>query len=290
MKVVMTMVVRDEKDIIYENILFHQACGVDFFIVLDHNSKDGTTQVLKEFESKGILYYMYRDDNYIQQSKWVTMMAQMAKTKYNADWVINNDADEFWFPKDGDIKKAIGFVGKRLNLFAVKRHNFVLLSDNNGYFYERMIYRETDPKNPAGGILSPKVIHRGSKNVIVCEGNHELKNLSNPLLSRILIKLRLLKNNFIPIEIFHFPNRDKMQVYRKIYNQNKRFQNVPEIGDKLLNMSMEEVISDKGVNKYYQRISYDSNRIDREVAEGTLVKDDRLRMFFNYIKQNNNSQ
>lgn len=290
MKVVMTMVVRDEKDIIRENILFHQACGVDFFIVLDHNSKDGTTQILKEFESKGILYYMHRDDSYIQQSKWVTMMARMAKTKYNADWVINNDADEFYFPKDRDIKKAIGFVGKRLNLFAVKRHNFVLLSDNNGYFYENMIYRETDSQNLKGGILHPKVIHRGSKNIIVCEGGHEIKNLTNPLLSRILIKLRLLKYNDIPIEIFHFPNRDKIQVYRKIYQQNKRFKNVPEIGDKLLNMNIEEVNSDKGVDKYYQRLCYDSNRIDSEVAKGTLVKDDRLRKFFSYIKQTNNLQ
>ena len=94
----MTLLVRDEQDILRENIEFHKSQGVDFFIATDNRSTDDTTKILKEYESLGILKYIYEEKDY-NQAPWVTHMARMAYTVYGADWIINNDADEFWWPQ-----------------------------------------------------------------------------------------------------------------------------------------------------------------------------------------------
>lgn len=54
----MTLLVRDEQDIIRENIEFHLSQGVSFFIVTDNLSADGTAAILKEYEEMGgaVLY------------------------------------------------------------------------------------------------------------------------------------------------------------------------------------------------------------------------------------------
>ena len=58
-KLIMTLLVRDEQDIIRENIEFHLSQGVSFFIVTDNLSTDGTAAILKEYEERGscVIYF-----------------------------------------------------------------------------------------------------------------------------------------------------------------------------------------------------------------------------------------
>jgi len=67
MKLVMTLLVRDEEDIIGENIEFHIRQGVDFFLVMDNNSIDNTKNILKKYEESGILKYYYKDDDVLSK-------------------------------------------------------------------------------------------------------------------------------------------------------------------------------------------------------------------------------
>lgn len=46
-KITMTLLVRNEQDIIAENIWFHHALGVDSFIVMDNLSTDATADIVK---------------------------------------------------------------------------------------------------------------------------------------------------------------------------------------------------------------------------------------------------
>lgn len=100
MKLGMTLLVRDEQDILEANLRYHLEKGIDHFIVTDNRSEDATPDILRAHESAGHLTYISEQGDDYSQSRWVTRMARLAATEYDADWVINNDADEFWWPEE----------------------------------------------------------------------------------------------------------------------------------------------------------------------------------------------
>ncbi len=55
MKLVQTLVVRDEADIVDAQIDYHLNAGVDFVIASDHESQDGTTEILESYARDGRL-------------------------------------------------------------------------------------------------------------------------------------------------------------------------------------------------------------------------------------------
>ena len=134
MKIVMTLLVRDEQDIIRENIEFHRSKGVDFFIATDNKSMDMTPHYLKEYEKKGILHYIFEGEDNYNQHQWVTKMARLAYEEYDADWVINNDADEFWWPKNGTLKDTLYKISPEYNIVSASRHNFVAIDNTHTAF------------------------------------------------------------------------------------------------------------------------------------------------------------
>src|SRR3569623_1938468 len=103
-RIVMTLQVRDEEDILEANIEFHRAQGVDFFIVMDNLSEDRTAQIARRYVDEGVAKYIFQAQDDYSQGEWVTSMARMAAVDHGADWVINNDADEFWWPARGPLK------------------------------------------------------------------------------------------------------------------------------------------------------------------------------------------
>lgn len=92
MKLVMTLLVRDEQDIIRENTEYHRSQGVDYFIVTDNKSVDLTPNYLQEYEKKGILHYIFEGNDNHNQHTWVTRIARMAYVEQGADLVINNES------------------------------------------------------------------------------------------------------------------------------------------------------------------------------------------------------
>ena len=52
----MTLLVRDEADIVDDQITYHLAAGVDFVIATDNRSEDGTTAILERYERDGVLH------------------------------------------------------------------------------------------------------------------------------------------------------------------------------------------------------------------------------------------
>ena len=89
----MTLLVRNEAGIIEANLDYHLAQGVDFVIVTDHGSSDGTDELLRRYEQAGVVTVLHEEGEAHDQSVRVTRMAQLALTQHCADWVINNDAD-----------------------------------------------------------------------------------------------------------------------------------------------------------------------------------------------------
>lgn len=106
-KITMTLLVRNEADILEDNIRFHHAMGVDSFIVMDNLSTDSTPQILDRLAREIPITILRQEQDDYSQSVWVTDMARQAAQDHGADWVINNDADEFWLPRQGDLKSLL---------------------------------------------------------------------------------------------------------------------------------------------------------------------------------------
>lgn len=107
-KLFMTLVARDEEDIIEQNIRFHAAMGVDGFIVTSHKSVDNTNAILERLKQEHIVNeIIYKDTPDHKHALWVNDMVKIAKNKYHADWVINADADEFFYSRSLNLKQGI---------------------------------------------------------------------------------------------------------------------------------------------------------------------------------------
>lgn len=102
----MSLIVRDEADIVAQNIAFHAASGVEAFAVLDNGSKDGTRDILLAL-SRRFNIALFEDRAPLDQAKWATFLARHLASEMACDYIISNDADEFWVAEAGDIRRAI---------------------------------------------------------------------------------------------------------------------------------------------------------------------------------------
>ena len=56
MKLVMTLLARDEADVVDAQISFHLNAGVDHVIATDNRSTDGTTEIFESYAQAGYLH------------------------------------------------------------------------------------------------------------------------------------------------------------------------------------------------------------------------------------------
>ena len=180
MTIVLTVLVRDERDIVEQNLDFHFAAGVDFVIVTDHSSSDGTEEVLARHEQKGRVRVLREPEGPFRQREWVTRMARLAATEHGADWVINGDADEFWWPRGGSLPEVLGAVPRRYGIAQSFVRHFVPVEDDGRPFHERMLYR-LNPTAPINDPASPwrpyrKVVHRATPEIDLVEGGHAVRS------------------------------------------------------------------------------------------------------------------
>ena len=75
---VLTLLCRDEADILESMLRFHLAQGVDRIIATDNGSVDGSLQILQRFERRGQLTLLQETEQTHDQAVWVTRMARMA--------------------------------------------------------------------------------------------------------------------------------------------------------------------------------------------------------------------
>jgi hypothetical protein len=175
----MTMMVRDEADIIGAVLDYHLAQGVDTIIVTDNSSVDGTTEILERYASEGRIDLRHDPVQHKQQSPVVTQMARDAFTIHGADWVLNADADEFWSCTGSDITLAEAFsqIPKSIASFSVPVTDMTGPPAADGTGLQRLIYqdhRTTESLNRVGLLAhsTHDAAHIGTADVNVVQGNH----------------------------------------------------------------------------------------------------------------------
>src|SRR6266508_4781068 len=212
MKLVMTLLARDEADIVDAQIKFHLTAGVDFVIATDNLLQDGTTDILESYAKAGQLHLIREEGEYLKQADWITRMGRLAATEFGADWVIHSDADEFWWPRGDSLKDVLASIPCRYGIVRALLRHFVPRPDDGASFAERMIVRMSSsaPINDPRSLFRPnlKIIHRAEPNVNVSIG-------AQRLIDSALIPLR----GGYPNQFFHFPVRSLGQSERKYAHQ-----------------------------------------------------------------------
>jgi glycosyltransferase involved in cell wall biosynthesis len=269
MKLVMTLLVRDEEDIVADNLDFHLAQGVDEVIVTDNGSVDGTLEILRAYEARGLVRIIVEPTDDYSQGRWVTRMARIAATEHKADWVINNDADEFWWPREGTLRTLFEGLGGDVGAVVGHRTNFVPRPEDDRPYWERMTLRERESLNPVGKPLPPKLAHRAHPEIVVVQGNHRIKGPD--------VGSELDDGS---IEILHFPMRSYAQFENKIVKGGRAYARNKELPEKTGRTwrRLYETWEQGGLPAHYEA------SVVAEAARQDLLEDTRLRDYLEALR------
>jgi len=225
------------------------------------------------------------------QRQWVTRMARLAATEFGADWVINNDADEFWWPRVANLKEIFATVPPEFGVVVAPRLNFVARPGESGTFFDRMTvaevrgvptlpqwrrFREGDEAVRGSGRLNwyphfllPKTAHRAASDVEVANGNHSVSGTGlHPV------------PGWRPIEVLHFPLRSYAHFEQKVIDGGKATErNADPTYNGHLRLQY-RLYQEGKLFEYYRPQVVDDEELEAGVREGRLLVDRRLRRFF----------
>ena len=267
MRLVMTLLARDEADIVDAQVAFHLHAGVDFVVATDNCSDDGTTEILERYERAGVLRLIREPGEDMRQDAWVTRMARLAAVEHGADWVLNTDADEFWWPRGGSLKEVLSLVPERFGVVRGCWRHFLPRPDDHGFFAERMTARLAAPRHPGDKETvyhaHQKVAHRATPDVVVELGNHNAQGSGlEPLRS------------WHPIEVLHFSFRSLEQAERKCRGGWLRH-SYDELT--LHQVLLFEAYRSGSLAEHYATLAVSDEDLERGIAGGTIAVDTRLR-------------
>ena len=237
----------------------------------DNRSDDGTTQILERYERAGHLHLIREQGDDMRQDEWVTRMARLAATEHGADWVINADADEFWWPRGGSLKDVLALVPERYGVVrGCWRHFLPRPTRHDELFAERMTVRLGKPAHPGAKETifhaHQKVAHRADPAVEIEPGNH---NATGPGLAPPF-------RGWHPLEVLHFSLRSVAQLQRKAVRDWRGWVRNPH-GPTLHQVLAYEAQRDGRLEQYFDSFVVSDDELERGIANGSLATDTRLR-------------
>lgn len=275
-KLAMSLMVKNEIDLIEANIRVHAALGVDCFVVIDNGSTDGTLEKLNALASDFELRVISRPVSDYRQSDWRTEMALIARNDMQADWVISNDADEFWIPQGESLKEGLTKWG---SIIEFQRSNVQLdVHAEERPFYER-VYRVKHPifypkKNQLKeddmsiqlGKIHGKVMVNLHGFMRVKGGNHRAWHWWSWLNQRTSDSAL----------VYHYGIGSKAHFINHIENRQKLLaQGVTKMGDHYRRWV--RMLNDGVIDEEWQRLVLDEASIEVLQKYGVIVRDERAR-------------
>lgn len=274
MRIVMTVMVRDEADVIGAMLEHHRGQGVDHVIVTDNASEDGTTEILEAYADSGFVTLWHDPEHRKQQYQVVTRMARHAAVEEGADWVLNADADEFWVTTSGKgtLRERLEGVARDVDYLDVPVVNLTGAPARDGSGFTRLRYRDhrTDEELHAAGIPfhpTSNALHRANAQVEIAQGNHFVKAPG--------------WGDGVPsedIEVLHLPWRSWRQYESKVRKAGAAYESNPELFPSPRHHGMQDYRRWKAgrLEALYVAKHPTPEEVDELVGRGSLVEDARL--------------
>jgi hypothetical protein len=130
MRIAAFLGVKDEVELVETAIRHLRRIGVDLIIACDSNSTDGTLEILELHRSDADFWIRTFDDRHVGPEDWphlaMTVVAEARAA--GIDWILFQDADEFWLPKTGHLKDCSAL--NSFDVLSVKRYNAPLKAES----------------------------------------------------------------------------------------------------------------------------------------------------------------
>ena len=192
MKLVEVVVTRGHPDVVDAHIAYHLNAGVDFVIATDPGTGAENTEILESYVREGCLRRIPAEGG-THEAERRTRMARLAASEDAADWIINSDADEFWWPRGESLKDVLAPIPPRYTVVQGLRRSFSAGAAAAGHFSERMTARRS-LQNGAHSVTSVlRPVHRADPNIVVQADGTLTLGRNVPLRA------------WYPIEVLHFP-------------------------------------------------------------------------------------
>lgn len=214
------MIVRNEADILRINVLHHLALGVDRFLIVDHDSDDGTEQILEDLCGSGRVCFTRYFGPYRQPE--ITTQLALEAFQRGADWVIPIDADEFWYTPRGDFRAVL--ENSTAGALSVTVVNFVQRREQWDTSPEALITMTKRVPEAVGPldrvpelvmsrahafvemVYPPKWISRTCLGLHIGVGNHEVMGVPEPLESTdaiVCLHAPLRSRSVLEVQVGH---------------------------------------------------------------------------------------
>lgn len=199
MKLVAVSIVKNEADVI-EAFVRHTRAWVDHHLVFDHDSTDGTREILGALAREDASLTLYTDAalGNLQQAR-SNHLTRLAASQHGADWVLPLDADEFIVAPDRTTLEQVLGPASSVQPVSVCMVNFYPAKDddvserNPALRIRHRVHRDFVFKK----IIVPKALAQDPQ-VIAGKGSHAL------LRDGVAIPDRVAPEN---VYFAHFPQR-----------------------------------------------------------------------------------
>jgi hypothetical protein len=279
MRLAMTLLIRDEADIIEANLRYHRAQGVDLFVVGDNGSTDGTLEVLEPYRRAGLVELQHLPGTV--NEAWSEGRTRLGRRTHElgADWVIHNDADEFWWPLAGDLKETLAAIPEQFGMVIAPRVEFVARPGEEP-FAERLTIREARALRP------PKAAHRTHPRIVLDHPHPTRIWIENAAATAVegrpgltitdtkhpVPTEELVFAPSFPIRVLHFPIRSAAQ-YRK------RVELAEGAGmlESWWRADLLEAHEGGRLDQVYDELALSDAEVERGIEDGVLVEDTGFR-------------
>jgi hypothetical protein len=106
-KVVITVHVLDNADVLRDFLEWCTSLDVDLILASDFGSTDGSQDILEDFARRKLLKWSLNRERNIEHYDPTAVLARVARDQHGADWVIPCDIDEFLCVEDGPLRAVL---------------------------------------------------------------------------------------------------------------------------------------------------------------------------------------